>query len=73
VYHSWHGDRVQYRAEAGGRTESLPLSWTSLAPADPFVERSAGRAWFRVADLLCLVELIAAARQPRGEGNEDGV
>ena len=73
LHHNWHEDRVRFRVDGDVRTESLPLSWTSLAPIDPFRERSAGRAWFRVDDLLCLVELVAALRQRRGEGGEDGV
>jgi hypothetical protein len=73
VHHSWHEDRVHFRVGESDRTESLPLSWTSLAPPDPFRERSAGRAWFRVEDLLCLVALVQTRRHPGGEGGEDGV
>ena len=73
VHHSWHEDRVHFRVGDGGRVESLPLSWTSLACPDPFRERSAGRALFRVEDLLCLVTLAQAMRHPLGEGGVDDV
>ena len=38
----------------------MPMSWTSLAPPDPFVETSAGRSPFRVRDLLALSDLVAS-------------
>ena len=41
-----------------GRKSSVPLYWTDIGPQDPFVAVSAGRALFRVADLLGLVRLI---------------
>ena len=73
VHRNWHGDRVHFRVGDSDRLESLPLSWTSLAPPDPFRERSAGRAWFRLEDLLCLVALARAMRHPVGEGGEGDV
>ena len=56
VRHNWHEDRVCYRD--GKQLASLPLRWTSLAPADPFAIVAKGRAWFRPEDLLRLAELI---------------
>jgi hypothetical protein len=41
-----------------GRKSSVPLYWTDIGPQDLFVAVSAGRALFRVADLLGLVRLI---------------
>ena len=41
-----------------GRRSSVPLHWTDIGPKDPFVAVSAGRSFFRVADLLGLVRLI---------------
>ena len=41
-----------------GRKSSIPLDWTDIGPKDPFVVVSAGRALFRVEDLLGLVRLI---------------
>jgi hypothetical protein len=41
-----------------GRKSSVPLDWTDIGLKDPFVVVSAGRALFRVEDLLGLVRLI---------------
>jgi hypothetical protein len=41
-----------------GRLSSVPLDWTDIAPQDPFVVVSAGRALFRVEDLLGLARLL---------------
>jgi Family of unknown function (DUF5372) len=41
-----------------GRKSSVPLDWTDIGPQDLFVVLSAGRALFRVEDLLGLVRLI---------------
>ena len=62
------GERVYFRVEEDGRTESLPRSWTDLALPDPFLELSAGRAWFRVEELLGLVQLVEAMRRQPGDG-----
>ena len=43
---------------AKGRKSSVPLQWTDIGPEDPFIIVSAGRALFRVEDLLGLVRLI---------------
>ena len=43
---------------AKGRRSSVPLDWTDIGTVDPFVAISAGRALFRVEDLLGLVRLI---------------
>jgi Family of unknown function (DUF5372) len=57
--HNWGEDRVYYHDE-GGRLHALPLAWTNLAPVDPFVSLAAGRAAFRVSDLLELSRRLAA-------------
>ena len=41
-----------------GRKSSVPLAWTDIGAQDPFVVLSAGRALFRLEDLLRLVCLI---------------
>lgn len=41
-----------------GRKSSVPLDWTDIGPKDPFVVVAAGRALFRVEDLLGLARLI---------------
>ena len=55
--YAWGEERVHYEAE-DGRAVSLPASWTDILPPDPFVAISAGRSWFRVEDLVELVNLL---------------
>ncbi|HUK69274.1 MAG TPA: DUF5372 family protein, partial [Streptosporangiaceae bacterium] len=50
---NWRADRVYVFGDAG-ELVSLPVEWTDLALADPFVVVAAGRAPFRTADLLKL-------------------
>ena len=57
------GDRA-YFYDDDGRLESMPISWTDLASEDPFVVASAGRAYFRVEDLLHLSALLEALADP---------
>ena len=57
--------------EDGGRVRSLPTAWTSLASPDPFVAVSAGRSFFRIQDLVALLELSARRSPPPGQGKED--
>jgi lipopolysaccharide biosynthesis protein len=47
----WGEDRVYYRDEKG-RLRFVPARWTSIAASDPFVLAAAGRAWFRLEDLI---------------------
>jgi len=47
----WGEERVYYRDE-NGRMRFLPAQWTNLAAPDPFVLTAAGRACFRVEDLI---------------------
>ncbi|MCP4398130.1 MAG: hypothetical protein GY801_12635 [bacterium] len=54
---SWGEDRVQFYDEQGEHC-SLPASWTDIGPEDPFVTISQGRSYFRVKDLLALVQLV---------------
>jgi hypothetical protein len=48
-------ERVYYR-DQDGRLRFLPVRWTSLAAPDPFVLAAAGRAYFRLKDLIRLAE-----------------
>ena len=57
VRSNWGEDRTYY-LDADARLKSIPLGWTSLAASDPFVTIADGRAYFRSADLLRLVQLI---------------
>lgn len=58
--HFWSEDRVVYVDETG-EARSLPARWTSAVAEDPAVVVSAGRAHFRVADLLELAKLVRGA------------
>jgi hypothetical protein len=55
--HFWSEDRVVYVDETGA-ARSLPARWTSAVAEDPAVVVSAGRAHFRVDDLLELAKLV---------------
>jgi hypothetical protein len=54
---AWDKDRVFFRG-AEGHLRSMPRAWTSLAMRDPFVVVAAGRALFRMEDLLALTALL---------------
>jgi Family of unknown function (DUF5372) len=55
--HNWGEYRVTFY-EKPGQVRALPAAWTSMAPPDPDVVLAAGRAAFRVRDLLALTQLI---------------
>jgi Family of unknown function (DUF5372) len=55
---NWHEDRVWFH-DANGRLRALPANWTSVVGEDPFNVVAAGRALFRVEELLELGRLIA--------------
>jgi hypothetical protein len=59
---NWGEHRVYFHDDTG-RLVSLPAQWTSVFPADPYVAVAAGRAPFRLHDLLELSQLIARIRQ----------
>ena len=54
---NWAEDRV-YLEDDQKKLRSLPSQWTSLVSDDPAWVLAAGRAHFRVADLLALVTLL---------------
>ncbi|WP_228536209.1 DUF5372 family protein [Noviherbaspirillum malthae] len=58
---NWHEDRAWFH-DATGRLRSLPAIWTSLVAEDPFNMVSAGRAEFRVEELLELVCLLRESK-----------
>ena len=53
----WGEARVFFYNDAG-RLCSMPATWTSIGPVDPFVEISGKRSPFRVTDLLELSQMI---------------
>jgi len=38
---------------------SVPVNWTDIVPADPYLSIGRGRSSFRVEDLLALADLVA--------------
>src|SRR5579859_3176317 len=65
--HNWGEYRVTFY-QTPDRVRALPAAWTSLAPPDPSVILAAGRAAFRVADLLELSHLIGRIEERKEEG-----
>lgn len=63
---NWGEQRAYYQDEMG-TLHSIPLAWTSLAPVDPFVILAAGRALFKVTDLLELSRLLASLGRKQEE------
>jgi hypothetical protein len=61
---AWGEERVYFHDDAG-RLRRLPAAWTSAAAPDLLAAISAGRAHFRVGDLLHLVALIARQNETR--------
>jgi len=45
----------------------MPSAWTSVGEMDPFVALSAGRTYFRVTDLLQLVDLVERLSEAAGK------
>ena len=58
--HTWGEHRVFFRKPGDQRVCSVPAGWTDVEGPDPFVAMSAGRSYFRVADLI---ELAAVLRE----------
>lgn len=59
--HNWGEDRVYFH-DSGGVLRSIPASWTTVLPEDPFVVLAAGRCLFRFEDLVKLADLVEKAR-----------
>jgi hypothetical protein len=64
---AWGEARVFFE-DPEGRLRRVPLGWTSLSAADPFVGVAASRSPFRLADLRRLVDLIAEVGASPGGG-----
>jgi len=67
--HNWGEYRVTFY-DTPGHVRALPAAWTSMAPPDACVILAAGRAAFRVADLLELSRLIQRLEEGDQEGTE---
>jgi len=64
--HNWGEYRVTFY-ETPEHIRALPAAWTSLVPPDPSVILAAGRAAFRVADLLQLSQLLGRIEEGQKE------
>ena len=62
VRQTWGEYRVFFYDEDGA-LKALPASWTDVAAPDPLVVLAKGRAHFRPADLLALVQLLESVRE----------
>jgi hypothetical protein len=58
---NWREERVWFH-DVADRLRSLPADWTSAVAEDPFNVVAAGRAAFRVEELLELVRLVGARK-----------
>jgi hypothetical protein len=58
----WGEDRVTFEHPDGSLC-SVPVGWTDVVPADPYLSLGHGRSRFRVEDLLVLADLAAARAQ----------
>ena len=67
---TWGEYRVFFYDEQGA-LKALPASWTDAGTTDLFVTLSAGRAHFKPADLLALVNMLARLRDPSVTTEED--
>jgi hypothetical protein len=67
---NWGEDRVYFHDE-DARLRSLPASWTSAVPPDPFVVVAAGRSAFRVGDLLELAKLLTQLAEATPDASEE--
>jgi len=64
---NWGENRVFF-VDDSAQSSWMPASWTDLEPLDPFVVQAAGRAAFRVQDLLELARrmgVVAPKGKPR--------
>ena len=59
---NWSENRVYFEDDRK-KLRSLPSQWTSLVSDDPALVVAAGRAHFRVAELLELVTLLKGLGQ----------
>ena len=60
----WGEDRVTFENGAGALC-SVPVNWTDLLPAEPYVSVGRGRSRFRIEDLRALADLVVNLRTAR--------
>jgi len=54
---NWGEDRIYFH-DNQGKLVSIPAQWTSLFPDEPWISLSRDQSYFRVPDLLELIQLI---------------
>jgi hypothetical protein len=59
--HTWSEHRAYFHKE-GEHLVSVPATWTDIIAEDPVVQLAAGRALFRVTDLIELAQLLKGLR-----------
>jgi hypothetical protein len=62
-YRQTWGEHRAYFHDEQGRLIAIPAGWTDAAAPDPFLVVAAGRALFRMEDLMQLAKLIARSKQ----------
>jgi hypothetical protein len=67
--HNWGEYRVTFY-DTADHVRALPAAWTSIIPPGPSVVLAAGRAAFRVADLLQLSHLLRSIEERHKEEAE---
>jgi len=65
---AWGEERVFFAYPQAQQIRSLPLTWTSLAPPDPFLIVADGKAVLRWRDLQQLAQFL---RQNPAHSQED--
>jgi hypothetical protein len=69
---SWGRECVDCR-DGDGELVTIPLQWTDATGFfDPFLEASGGRSYFRVSELMELVELIKRMEASEPEAEAQG-
>jgi hypothetical protein len=59
--HNWGEDQIYFH-DLNQHLVSVPASWTSVIPVDPFIKVADGRSFFRPEDLVRLCNLTEALK-----------
>jgi hypothetical protein len=63
----WGENRVYYLNDEGSLCR-MPAAWTDAGDAEPFIQISDGRSFFRPLDLLALADLLGYLEGGSGDG-----
>ena len=67
--HTWGEHKVFFKEPGEERLRSMPASWTDVEGPDPFLTVAAGRALFRVEDLVSLAAGLRELKAKRRKAN----